>query len=144
MAVHDAYNDPYARRATARIGRRQFEQLKKTPGFHAWRTRQIKVQRGKCAYCLIELSSFGIITHVDHVTPLYHGGGNDYRNLVLTCRRCNMRKFTSNRYVVPDWIVEADRKMRERSRLRSLREDQKRQAIELLDDALYESLREWV
>lgn len=101
MMIHDAYNDPYARRYTASKKRIKFEKMKKTQVFKEWRIRQLKIQKNKCAYCKILLTKRGIVTHVDHVTPLYYDGNNEFTNFVLSCRRCNMKKWISNRYVVP-------------------------------------------
>lgn len=140
----DAYNDPYARMSTAHNRRREFEKLKLSQAFISWRGRQLKVQKGMCAYCKIKLDRKGIVTHIDHVTPLYYDGTNDYKNFVLTCRRCNLRKWVSNRYVVPEWIIENDQKMRKKQRLVAARQQQKALAQELNDEIIWESIRDWV
>lgn len=36
-----------------------------------------------CGYC------FGVATEVDHIVPFSHGGPNDKRNLIASCRTCN-------------------------------------------------------
>ncbi|MGI9306110.1 MAG: HNH endonuclease [Gammaproteobacteria bacterium] len=37
----------------------------------------------------------GIPLHVDHITPLARGGGNDAGNLQTLCAACNLGKGTS-------------------------------------------------
>jgi hypothetical protein len=52
--------------------------------------RLYKLQRGRCAYCRIELGSR---YEIDHINPLSKGGSNYPRNLQLLCRlKCNQRK----------------------------------------------------
>jgi 5-methylcytosine-specific restriction endonuclease McrA len=36
-----------------------------------------------------------LASHVDHITPVLSGGGDDERNLQALCRRCNLAKGTS-------------------------------------------------
>ena len=45
---------------------------------------------GHCAYCgkVITIKSM----QVDHMKSKYHGGTNDFENLMPTCRRCNHYK----------------------------------------------------
>lgn len=50
----------------------------------------LKRQRGKCAYCAIELKR--TVRHIDHIMPLAGGGGNGRRNLQLLCQSCNHSK----------------------------------------------------
>ena len=47
---------------------------------------------GQCQYCGV-LVAFNR-AHIDHVHPWYHGGETELRNLVTSCRDCNMRKST--------------------------------------------------
>lgn len=47
-------------------------------------------QRGRCAYCRAKL---GQRFWRDHIVPLAKGGTNTARNIQLTCRRCNARKY---------------------------------------------------
>lgn len=47
---------------------------------------------GICVYCKDEVSS-----ECDHVIPISAGGPTKQNNLVLACRRCNVRKKNSIR-----------------------------------------------
>ena len=49
----------------------------------------------QCEYCHLPLDSFIDPFHIDHVTARQHGGLTDYRNLALSCSRCNHRKGTN-------------------------------------------------
>lgn len=49
----------------------------------------MKMQRGKCAYCRINL---GKKYHVDHVVPSVKGGSNGRKNLQILCALCNHKK----------------------------------------------------
>jgi 5-methylcytosine-specific restriction endonuclease McrA len=49
----------------------------------------LAAQCGKCAVCKIDLNG---VFDVDHIIPLISGGGNDLRNLQLTCSPCNKKK----------------------------------------------------
>lgn len=140
METIDVYNDPYSRRRTARIKRSEFNKLKTTQAFKGWRTRQLKIQEGKCAYCKIDLSGDNIVTHVDHVQPLYFDGANSFDNFVLTCKRCNMKKWIDDRYVIPQWIKDNDAKYRRKQQLDMARQKQKAQIKEILDENLLEEL----
>lgn len=114
------YNDRQRDIQGWRVRRQKFEELRLTPEFKLWKEEQYKCQDKKCAWCQkpIQLNSY--YTHVDHIKPLYHGGTNDYYNLVLACSYCNRRKgnwttgWTGEPFEVakhhtnskPDWIKE--------------------------------------
>jgi 5-methylcytosine-specific restriction endonuclease McrA len=51
------------------------------------------MQRGKCAYCRVNL---GKKYHVDHVHALSRGGSNTRDNLQVLCQPCNQTKFTKD------------------------------------------------
>lgn len=136
----DCFNDPYQQKTNAHIKRRDFEKLKSTNSFKLWRNRQLKIQNYECAYCHIDLRRDNIVTHIDHITPLYHDGKNEYGNFVLSCRRCNIRKWTANNYVYPQWIKDNDIKLRQEQRLKILKKKQYRQAISIIDDTILDSL----
>lgn len=137
---YDAYNDPYARKLNAKIKRTKFEKLKKSKSFILWKTRQNKIQEGLCAYCRIPLYHKDIITHIDHVTPLYYDGTNDYKNFVLCCKRCNLQKWVNDRYVIPQWIRDNDEKLKTKQRLNAIRKKQEKQMRELLDEQIYKEI----
>jgi 5-methylcytosine-specific restriction endonuclease McrA len=139
----DCFNDPYQQKCNAHFKRKDFEKLKKTNSFNLWRTRQLRLQNNECAYCHIDLRKKGIVTHIDHVTPLYHDGKNEYSNFVLSCRRCNIRKWTADNVIYPQWIKDNDIKERTEQRLKSFRQRQQRQAQDILDDDIYDSLS-WI
>lgn len=141
--IHNAYLDPYAQRYNAHKKRSEFEKQKRTISFKLWRMRQLKVQNGQCAYCRIPLSNKGIVTHIDHVTPLYHDGKNEYTNFVLSCRRCNIRKWTANNYVYPEWIKKNSQGMKHCQRLKQLRKNQQRLANEIISDMEYDAIS-WI
>lgn len=44
----------------------------------------------RCAYCDRSLA-YGEI-HIDHIIPLSKGGTNDFENLALSCKPCNLHK----------------------------------------------------
>ena len=48
------------------------------------------LQRGKCRYCG-RTNRIGYL-EIDHKYPVSRGGGNEWTNLQLLCRPCNMRK----------------------------------------------------
>lgn len=131
-------NDPDK---AVRIAKRiQFEQWKKTEDYIAWRKRQYRIQKRLCAWCQKELSYSPKKAHIDHALPIYHGGTNDKRNLVLAHKRCNRQKWIRID-ATPIWIQEAT-KRREKQEL--LWEQQKvfRQVVnEELDDQLLAELR---
>lgn len=52
--------------------------------------RLLKEQDGKCNYCYVHLSD--VEPHIDHITPIFHGGANTDDNVQLLCYRCNAQK----------------------------------------------------
>lgn len=54
---------------------------------------------GRCWYCGVELNPFGE-TDWDHVTPLVQGGGENYWNIVPSCRSCNRSK---SHHTIDQW-----------------------------------------
>lgn len=134
--VVDAVNDPYGRRFYARKKRVEFEKFKRTKEFQSWRRIQLRAQKEQCAYCRVKLTKSNIVTHVDHVSPLYHEGTNVIDNLVLTCRRCNLRKYTSNRYVYPEWIKDNKRK----HRIKKMRKEQRKLMNNIIKEEMEQQL----
>jgi len=73
-----------------KIKRASFERKKKTAAFKRWRAYQYKViQKGLCFYCKRPIVGVWV---TDHVIPLFRGGTSAYKNLVITCWRCNEKK----------------------------------------------------
>jgi 5-methylcytosine-specific restriction endonuclease McrA len=63
--------------------------------------------KGKCFHCGIKTiwdgDDFGMNPKwftVDHLIPIVHGGTNDRKNLVASCRRCNYRKNGKINWIV--------------------------------------------
>ena len=44
----------------------------------------------RCQYC--GASAPEVLLHVDHLTPIAEGGGNDILNLITSCVSCNLGK----------------------------------------------------
>ena len=137
---HSSYgNDPDAEyRRTARL---EFNRLKRTPEFKAWRLRQFETQHHCCAWCLFYINKRDQQRmHVDHAMPIYHGGSNDYSNLVLAHAKCNMKKWITIAST-PQWIVNIQR----REELKTLR----RQQAQIMHEAEYDIrmarwMRTWI
>lgn len=142
--VVDAYNDPYGQRAEARKKRVEFNRQKQTDEFKRWRKWQWRIQSGQCAYCRIHLDLKWIVTHVDHVTPLFHEGKNEFANYVLSCRRCNVRKWVSNAYIVPRWIKDNESKILQSKRLKMARRKQKELMQQLVDEQIFSEIMEHI
>jgi len=70
-----------------------YQELRKTDRFKKWWKRQYYCQDGLCYYCKINLRNVDI--NVEHITPMSAGGSNKYKNLVLSCSRCNKEKGSS-------------------------------------------------
>lgn len=65
--------------------------IEQAPGHHTSSdVKRILMRQGKrCAYCK---SSLQTDYHVDHITPLSKGGGNNPANLQCLCPSCNLHK----------------------------------------------------
>jgi 5-methylcytosine-specific restriction endonuclease McrA len=66
---------------------------------------RLKQQHFSCFYCGEKIDMTG---HLDHMVPIYRGGGNYLRNLVAACKRCNLTKGTdiieiTNPYTIKDY-----------------------------------------
>lgn len=76
--------------STLKQRRAAFERKKKTAAFKRWRAYQYKVtQKGLCYYCKRPIKGVWV---TDHVIPLFRGGTSAYKNLVVSCWRCNEKK----------------------------------------------------
>ena len=138
----DAFNDPFAKKATARKMRVAFDKWKRTEEGQYFYKRQMKVQDYMCAYCKVDLRLKHITVHIDHRIPLYEGGSNKTNNLLLTCRRCNLRKYTSV-YGLPLWVEKRFQyraRKREDRKLESMRKAQQEQYDQLQLQAYEEEL----
>jgi len=52
-----------------------------------------------CAYCGAHPPE--VLLHVDHIIPVFEGGGNDQDNLITSCERCNLGKGKESLEKVP-------------------------------------------
>ncbi|MBN2391012.1 MAG: HNH endonuclease [Anaerolineae bacterium] len=55
----------------------------------------------RCGYCQTEQRVSGAQMHIDHLTPLAHGGTSDESNLWLACAWCNSFKGDATHAVDP-------------------------------------------
>ena len=58
--------------------------------------------RHRCEYCRAPEEVFNQEFEVDHVVPQASGGSDDFANLALACRSCNLRKGTAQRARDPE------------------------------------------
>ncbi len=65
-----------------------------------------------CQYCGAHPPK--VVLHVDHITPVVDGGGNDIDNLVTSCEPCNLGKGGVSLNVVPQSLSEKAAEVRER------------------------------
>lgn len=140
MQIIDVSKDPYGQKYYGRKNRKTFEQLKRTPAFKRWREQQFKLQQGRCAYCKIPLKAKNIVTHIDHIQPLRFDGTNGYDNLLLSCRRCNTKKWIATNRVLPEWVKNRRVDAEKWSQLTELRREQKRQMKELAQQEIEEQI----
>lgn len=66
-------------------------------------------QEHECFYCADQIT---MLDHLDHLIPIYYGGTNQYRNLVASCKECNLMKGTEQ------MVVTSDRTIRDYERLK--------------------------
>ncbi len=57
----------------------------------------------RCEYCLAPEAIFNLAFEVEHVVPTSQGGTDDFSNLALACRSCNL--FKSDRIGASDEVV---------------------------------------
>ena len=53
--------------------------------------------RHRCEYCHAPEWIFNLEFEVEHVVPRARGGSDEFPNLALACRSCNLRKGTAHR-----------------------------------------------
>jgi 5-methylcytosine-specific restriction endonuclease McrA len=79
-------------KAAYKARRRQQEQGgDSTATIHAWEKQAAKV----CHWCGVKCHK---LYHIDHYVPLAKGGKHEVRNLVIACRKCNLRKSARDPY----------------------------------------------
>ena len=61
----------------------------------------------RCGYCLTAEAISGAQMHVEHLTPLSHGGTSDEPNLWLACAWCNSYKAARAEGTDPETGTEA-------------------------------------
>lgn len=62
-----------------------------TSAIHAWEKSAPKV----CYWCGVKCPK---LYHIDHYVPLSKGGKHEVRNLVIACRKCNLKKNARDPY----------------------------------------------
>lgn len=66
----------------------------------------------RCMYCGAHPPA--VLLHVDHITPVASGGGNDIDNLVTACEPCNLGKGARDLNAAPATLAEKARLVAER------------------------------
>jgi len=62
----------------------------------------IERARERCEYCLIHQDDTPFSHHLDHLTPLKHGGQTTSENLALACLECNRYKGSDLTTIDPE------------------------------------------
>lgn len=70
--------------------RKRFEKQKIDPSFRRWKKNRLDNQGGRCFYCFEYIELKG--SHIEHLIPLWRGGTNHRKNLVVSCPPCNRKK----------------------------------------------------
>lgn len=65
-----------------------------------------------CHYCGSTPPS--VILHVDHITPVSSGGGNEIDNLITSCQRCNLGKNKELLSSIPESLKNRAKEIREK------------------------------
>lgn len=65
-----------------------------------------------CMYCGAHPPE--VLLHVDHITPVADGGGNETENLITSCERCNLGKGATPLSSVPVSLEEKAKEIAER------------------------------
>ena len=63
-----------------------------------------------CTYCEKEIKEITDLT-IDHVVPKFHGGGNKFKNLAVSCYKCNQQKGL---LLLPDYLQKYNVKVTKR------------------------------
>lgn len=57
----------------------------------------------RCEYCQLKQEDSPLaVLHVEHITPIKHGGGDELDNLALACIDCNLHKGANLTGIDPD------------------------------------------
>lgn len=112
--------------------------------------RKLKHQHYQCFWCgcPIDMSA-----HLDHLIPLFYGGDNRRRNLVASCKNCNLTKGTdqieiTNKYTIKWYkrLIKAHVKHKEklvrRGRIRSRYMDRDVQSYHIHRADLFKYIKE--
>lgn len=79
--------------------------------------KMLKLQHNTCFYCNTSIDMSG---HLDHLIPIYYGGDNRFRNLVASCRGCNMTKLTDQLEITNPYTIARYKKyIRENNKLKN-------------------------
>lgn len=84
-----------------------------------------------CMYCGAHPPE--VLLHVDHITPVVEGGGNEMENLIASCDRCNLGKGATSLTSIPMSLESKAKEIAERElQIRGYQEvmDGKRNRIE--------------
>jgi hypothetical protein len=84
-----------------------------------------------CMYCGSHPPE--VLLHVDHITPVAEGGGNEMDNLIASCDRCNLGKGATPLSTVPISLTDKAKEIAERElQIRGYQDvmDARRQRIE--------------
>lgn len=89
----------------------------------------LKLQHNTCFYCMTPIDMSG---HLDHLIPVYYGGTNRFRNLVASCRSCNITKLTDQLEITNVYTIARYKKyIREEEKLRDKPYRHKRKRYQL-------------
>ena len=67
-----------------------------------------------CQYC--GATPPGALLHIDHITPVSKGGGNDIDNLITACQGCNLGKSDVPLTAVPQSLADKAAEVAEREK----------------------------
>ena len=107
---------------------------------------KLELQKNRCFWCAVHIDMSG---HLDHIIPIYYGGQNYSRNLVASCRSCNLTKGTGHIEITsPYTIVDYKKLIRAKTlweiRLKDKTKKEKRvpKRVQLYDDYHAELFKE--
>lgn len=80
----------------------QRNQVRKTINRDKEMAYKLRLQRNMCFFCGCSITMAG---HLDHLIPVYRGGSNISRNLVASCRSCNLTKGADIIEITNPWTI---------------------------------------